>query len=157
MTDEVLEAKDPDDDKEYWIDFRDQIVTEALPQTDYDAAQILFFAQDTGFYYEVTTAGRTGLSYPRNLPKVSGQTVNYGSCVLTCRHPSAVTLPSISAAWAIDPSGDLAVASQRIDGFVAFVTLEDGTDGVDYEVTCRITPSVGNPIDKTITIQVRPQ
>lgn len=152
-----IDAKDPDDNAEYGIDFRDQFVLEARPQTEYDAADILFFAQDTGFYYEVTTAGRTGLSYPRNLPRVSGQTMNYGSCVLTCRHPSAVSLPSISAAWAIDPSGELAVLSQRIDGFVAYVTLEDGADGVDYEVTCRVTPSVGNPIDKTITVQVRSQ
>lgn len=154
MTD--LAAKDPDVDIEYGIDFRDELVAEALPQTEYSSGAILFFARDTGFYYEVTTAGRTGLSYPRNLPQTSGDTMRYGSCVLTCRKPSEVTIAAISsAAFTLDTG--ITNASQRTSGLVAFITLSGGTDGVDYDVACRLTPTIGNAIDKTITIQVRAQ
>jgi hypothetical protein len=76
--------------------------------------------------------------------------------VLTCKAPSEVSIASIStAAWTL-PSG-ITNASQRTGGLSAFITLSGGTDGVDYDITCRLTPSVGNPIDKTITIQVRAQ
>jgi hypothetical protein len=152
----ALDQKDPDVNAEYGIDFHDELVTEALPRMNYALNEVLFFAQDTGFYYQVTTAGKTGLSYPRNLARVSGDTVKYGSCVLTCKAPSEVSIASIStAAWTL-PSG-ITNASQRTSGLSAFITLAGGTDGVDYDITCRLTPSVGNPIDKTITIQVRAQ
>jgi hypothetical protein len=38
---------------------------------------------------------------------------------------------------------------------MAFVTLSDGVDGVDYEVRCRATPSTGNEVDRTVTVPVR--
>lgn len=151
----TLEAKDPDVNAEYGIDFHDQIVTEALRRTFFSAGAILFFPRDTGWYYEVTTAGKTGQNYPDSLPRAAGQTIVDGSCVLTCRHPTGI-LPTISsAAWTL-PSG-ITLASQRQDGLVAYATLAGGTDGVDYDITCRLTPSSGNPIDKTITVPVRAQ
>lgn len=151
-----LAPKDPDVPAVYSLDFHDEIVLEALPRTLYMAAQILFFAQDTGYYYEVTTAGKTGLSYPRNLPRSSGQTVRYGSCVLTARHPSEVSLASIGSALWIVPTG-IVSAVESTSGTIASIKLTGGTDGEDYEITCRMTPSVGDPIDKTITVEVRAQ
>lgn len=150
----MLDAKDPDVPTTYAIDFHDEVVREALPRTDYALGLILFFAQDTGFYYEVTTAGKTGVSHPRNLPRSSGQTVRYGSCVLTCRHPADAVIPTISSAvWTL-PSG-ITQDSSQVNGLVASITLSGGTDGVDYDITCRMTPSSGNAIDKTITVPVR--
>lgn len=152
----ALDAKDPDEPTEYGIDFHDELVTEALPRTNYALNEVLFFAQDTGFYYVVTTAGRTSRNYPERLPRDSGETVDFGSCVLTCKLPSEVSLASISsAAWDV-PSG-ITNASQRTSGLSAFITLTGGEDGADYDITCTLTPSVGNPIDKTITVQVRSQ
>lgn len=149
-------VKDPDDDCEFGIDFHDELVARAAPRTNYALGAILYFGEDSGFYYEVTTAGRTGAGYPRDLPRTAGQTVDYGSCVLTCRHPSSVALTTLNSATWIVPTG-ITNASQRISGLIAFITLRGGTQGADYDVTCRITPSAGQPIDKTITISVRSQ
>lgn len=152
----MLEEKDPDVDAEYGINFEDELVTLVQPRTFYEAGEIVAFAQDTGFYYQVSLAGKTSRNFPEALPRESGETVSFGSCVLTCKHPSEVSPATISdASWSL-PSG-LTLASQRTQGFVAFATLSGGVDGTDYEVTCRLTPSVGNAIDKTITIQVRSQ
>jgi hypothetical protein len=146
--------KDPDHDREFGIDFHDELAMRAVPKTDYGQGSIIYFEEDTGFLYEVTTAGRTSAGYPRNLPRTPGQTVDYGSCILTCRHPSSVSQTTISSATWTVPAG-LTNASQRISGLIAFVTLQGGADGADYDVTCAMTPSSGPPIDKTITISVR--
>jgi hypothetical protein len=37
------------------------------------------------------------------------------------------------------------------------IVLSGGTDGVDYEVLCRMTPTSGNVKEKTITVKVRAQ
>lgn len=151
----TLTAKDPDQPAEYGIDFHDQFVTEALRRTFFAAARILFFPRDTGWYYEVTTAGKSGQNYPDALPRTAGTTVIDGSCVLTCRHPTGI-LPTISsAAWTL-PTG-ITQSSNRTDGLVAYITLTGGTDGVDYDIICTLTPSTGNPVDKTITVKVRAQ
>lgn len=150
----TLAAKDPGVDTEYGINFHDELVVEAAPRTSYALNQVLYFPMDTGYYYVVSTAGRTARNYPHALPRQSGETVTFGSCVLACKHPSEVTLTSISSAvWTLDDG--ITNASQRISGLVAYVTLSGGTDGADYNVTCRLTPSTGNPIDKTIIVPVR--
>lgn len=152
----TLAEKDPNVPAEYFVDFHDALVQVAARRTDFAAGVVLFFPQDTGFYYAVTTAGRTGTHYPVALPRAAGQTVSDGSSVLTCRHPSAVTIATIaSAAWTV-PSG-LSMDSNRIDGTRAYVTLSGGTDGEDYEVLCRMTPTAGSVIEKTITVPVRAQ
>lgn len=154
MTD--LDAKDPDDDIEYGIDFHDQIVGEALRRTNFALNAVLFYPRDNGWYYVVTTAGKTGQNYPSDLPVADGETVVDGSCVLTCRHPSSASLPTISSASWIVPTG-ITQSSTRTSGLTAFITLNGGTDGEDYDITCRMTPSVGNALDKTITVRVRAQ
>lgn len=151
----TLTAKDPDRPAEYGIDFHDQVVGESLRRTFFAVGQILYFPRDTGWYYEVTTAGKTAANLPDQLPRAPGQTLIDGSCVLTCRHPSGI-LPTISSATWTLPTG-ISLASQRLDGLVAYVTLNGGTDGVDYDIVCSATPSAGNPIDKTITVPVRAQ
>jgi len=152
----TLAEKDPDVDAEYYIDFRDVIVAEALAGTDYEAGSILFFENDTGFYYEVTTAGRTSRWYPNSLPRSSGLTVEYGSCILTCKHPSDVSLGALSSVtWTADPG--ITVISQFAVGLAAHVTLSGGTDGVDYSLTCRVTPTTTFALEKTIIVPVRSQ
>lgn len=152
----TVDEKDPDVSAEYWVDFHDAIVQEANRRTEFAAAVILYFPRDTGFYYEVTTAGRTGDHYPYNLPRAAAETVSDGSAVLTCRHPSSVTIPEVSSVvWTV-PTG-LTNVSQRIDGTRAYITLSGGTDGADYDVLCRMTPTAGNIVEQTITIPVRAQ
>lgn len=148
--------KDPDVSAEYFIDFHDALVQEAERRAYFDDGIYLYFPRDTGFYYEVTTAGRLGAHYPHQLPRTAGETVSDGSAVLTCRHPDDVTLaePS-SVTWTV-PSG-ITNASQRISGMRAYITLSGGTDGVDYDILCRMTPTTGNVIEKTITVPVRSQ
>ena len=149
-------AKDPDVAAQYWIDFHDELVQEASRRTDFASGLILYYPMDTGFYYEVTTAGRTSGHYPSALPREAGQTVADGSAILTCRHPSTVTIAEVSSVvWTV-PSG-LTKDSQSESGTVAYITVSGGTDGVDYDVLCRMTPTAGSIIEQTITIPVRAQ
>lgn len=152
----ILDAKDPNVSAEYGIDFHDAVVVEAARRTSFAQGAIVHYPRDTGFYYEVTTAGRTSSHYPAQLPRAAGETLQDGSAVLTCRLPSEVSLAAISSVdWTADAG--ITVASQRTDGLVAYVTLSGGTDGVDYDVLCRMTPSSGNIIEKTIVVPVRAQ
>lgn len=151
-----LEPKDPDVPATYGIDFHDQVVLEATRRDSFDVGQVLFYPIDTGWYYRVTVAGKTGRMYPGQLPRAADEELQDGSCSLVCVHPASASLPTISsAAWTV-PSG-ITLSSQSQSGLKALITLDGGTDGEDYEITCRMTPSVGNPIDKTITVQVRSQ
>lgn len=152
----TLAPKDPDVPAEYGIDFHDELVFVAERRTDFPLTTILYFPRDTGWYYEVTTAGKTGMAYPDQLPRASGETVTDGSCVLTCRHPSSSSLPTLSSVTWTVPTG-LTLDSQRTSGRTAYVTLSGGSDGEDYEVLCRATPSAGNVLEKTITVEVRAQ
>jgi hypothetical protein len=150
-----LAPKDPDVAATYSIDFHDAVVREAKRDYEFTATQFVRPQRGTGFYYECTTAGRTSAHYPV-WSRAVGETVTDGSVVWTARHPTGASVPTISsAAWTV-PSG-LTLDSQSEVGLVAFVTLSDGVDGVDYEVTCLMTPSSGNPIEQTITIPVRAQ
>lgn len=150
--------KDPDDAAEYGIDFEEQLVAEASRGTFFPAAAIVRYPRDTGFYYEVTAPGKTSGHYPYDLPRLEGVVFNDGSCVLTCRHPSSVSLPTIDTVdWSVVGSSDLSVASPRIDGMRAFATMVGGIDGEDYDVLCRIVTSAGATIDATRTLRVRSQ
>jgi hypothetical protein len=151
----TLDPKDPDVPATYSIDFHDAVVREARRDYDFTAAQFVRPQRGTGFYYECTTAGRTKGQYPE-WPRAAGQTVTDGSVVWTARHPSSSSIPSItSVVWTV-PSG-LTKDSQSEVGRVAFVTLSGGTDGVDYEILARMTPSSGNVVEQTITVPVRAQ
>lgn len=152
----TLDPKDPDVAAEYWVDFHDEIVQEAERREYFASGVVLYFPHDTGFYYEVTTAGRLGAHYPSALPRSAGETVRDGSAILTCRHPDDVTVPEVSSVTWTVPSG-IVKDSQRNSGTRAYVTLSGGTNGVDYEILCRMTSSSGAVIEQTIEVPVRAQ
>jgi hypothetical protein len=150
-----LAPKDPNAPATYSIDFHDDVVQEASRDSDFIAAQFVRPQRGTGFYYECTTAGRTSAYYP-TWPREAGETVNDGSAVWTARHPTGSSIPTISSVTWTVPSG-ITKDSQTEVGLVAFITVSGGTDGVDYEVLCRMTPSTGDVVEQTITIPVRAQ
>lgn len=147
-----LAASDPDTAATYKIDWHDRLVTAAERRLDVSAGQFCRYRNiDTGFYYEVTAAGRLGQFYPNRLPRASGQTVSDGSAVLTARHPDDATLVAInSAVWTL--GSGLTLDSQSETGLYTLITVSGGTDGQEYECTCLMTPSSGNPIEQTIII-----
>lgn len=151
-----LDAKDPDVAAEYWVDFFEEIVQEAERSAEFDAGVILYYPQDPAWLFEVTTAGRLSRFYPQALPREAAQTLVDGSAVLTCRHPGTVTIPEVSSVTWTVPSG-ITKDSQREVGTRAYITLSGGTDGVDYDVLCRMTPTAGAVVEQTITIPVRAQ
>lgn len=151
-----LDSKDPDVPATYTVDWHDELVLEALREYPFAQGAFVQAQRDTGFYYECTTAGRTGKNYPHAWPRAAGETVSDGSVVWTCRHPSTSTVALVSSvAWTV-PSG-LTKDSQSESGALSHIVLSGGTDGVDYEVLCRMTPTVGNVKEKTIVVKVRAQ
>lgn len=152
----TVAAKDPDTPSTYSIDWSSRLVDAAPRETDVGVGVFVRAQFDTGFYYESTVAGRTARHYPIRWPRAAAETAQDGSVTWTCRHPDDATVPSVSSTvWTV-PAG-LTKESQTEDGFVTYITLSAGTDGVDYDVTCRMTPSSGNVIEQTITIPVRSQ
>ncbi len=151
----LVEEKDPDANKEYWIDFEDAFVQQEVRGLYFPLGSVLKYPR-AGWYYEVTTPGQLGTNYPAEMPREAGLTVTDGSAVLTCRHPDDVSLGSISSVtWT--PASGLTEASSRTSRFLAFVTLSGGDDGTDYDVLCRMVPSIGNAVEKTFTVPVRAQ
>src|SRR5688572_21302587 len=141
----TLDAKDPDEPGTYTIDWHDELVIEAFREHAFAQGVFVQAQRDTGFYYECTTAGRTGRNYPHAWPRAAGETVNDGSVVWTARHPSSSNVPQVaSAVWTV-PSG-LTQDSQSESGTLTNIVLSGGTDGVDYEVLCRMTPTVGSVV-----------
>lgn len=153
----ILDPKDPDADREYAIDARSLAYQEMRRSWPYGIGQFVRAPRHTGFYYEVTTAGETRHNWPE-LPRESGETVSDGSVVWTARHPTDADLPYVSSViWSVDPSGELAVDSERVDGGIVYPTFTDGEDGADYEVTARLVWSTGQIDEVTVTIPVRQQ
>lgn len=151
-----LDPKDPNVPATYEIDWIQQLVGEAERSADFEVGEVIRAQRDTGWFYECTTAGRTSAHYPTEWPRASAETVRDGSVVWTCRHPSEPTVPTVdSAAWTV-PSG-LTLDSQLETRYVTSLTVSGGTDGENYDVLCRMTPTIGNVIEQTITIQVRSQ
>lgn len=152
-----LDAKDPDVEAAYAIDWHDLLVLAAERRLDVTVGQFLRYPHiDTGFYYEVTQAGRLAQFYPPRLPRASGQALADGSAVLETQSPEDSTLTAISSAdWTLPPG--ITEVSQQIAGFRTIIRISGGVDGVDYDLTCRITPSSGDELEQTITIPVRSQ
>lgn len=150
-----VDPKDPDVPAQYSIDWHDELIGEAFREWAFEEGAFVQAQRDTGFYYECTAAGRTSTNYPNAWPRADGQTVHDGSVTWTCRHPTAANVPAVaSVAWT--PNG-LTVDSQSETGSVASVVLSGGEDGSDYDVLCRMTPTVGPVRERTITIPVRSQ
>lgn len=150
-----LDPKDPDISQTYSINWHDQLVNEALRDQDFVLNAFVRPQRGTGFYYEATTAGRSSRYYPV-WPRAAGETVNDGSVVWTARHPDDASLTSVASAdWTV-PSGITEVSASE-SGFLTSITLSGGTDGVDYDILCRMTDSQGNVHEQTITVPVRAQ
>lgn len=151
----ALEQKDPDVAKTYSIDWFKELVTPAPRSTAVALGAIVRTPLvDTGLLYECTVAGRTQERYPWHWPALAGETLRDGSVVWTARHPSDVSASAVSSAvWTV-PTG-ITLDSQAEDGFFTHATLSGGTDGEDYDLVCRMTPSVGDVAERTITVRVR--
>lgn len=158
----VLAAKDPNADTEYAIDARAAIITAVRRDWPYSEGAVVKHPRHKGYYYEATMAGETSYAWPETLgsswPVEEGLTVVDGSVEWTARHPSSTDLPTISSvSWDVDPSGDLSVDSDRIDGGIVYPKLTGGADGMTYEVTAHITWSTGQRDDITVVIPVAQQ
>jgi len=152
----TLGAKDPNVAATYTIDWHDELVVPAYREYAFAQSSFVQGQRDTGWYYECTTAGRTAHNYPQ-WPRAAGETVQDGSAAWTARHPSSSTVPQVSSAvWTVI-GGGMAIDSQAQGGALSSVVLSGGTDGVDYEVHCRMTPTIGAVMEKTITVPVRAQ
>lgn len=155
MTTTVAE-KDPDVAATYELDWEDAIVEELARDRAYALNAVVRPHRANGLYFVCTLAGRTSQNYPIAYPKASGGTFTDGSATFQAVHPSVATLPAISSATWTVPAG-LTKDTQAESGFVTSVTLSAGSDGTDYEVSCRMVPTVGNPIERTIVVPVRAQ
>lgn len=152
-----LDPKDPNVPATYSIDWHDELVNQAYRERAFTSGSFVQAPRDTGFYYECTTAGRTGRNYPAQWPIAAGETVQDGSLVWTCRHPTGANVPNISSVTWTVPSGLNQDSASIEGGVIANITVSGGTDGVDYEVLCRMTPNVGAARERTITVKVRAQ
>jgi hypothetical protein len=151
----TLAPKDPDTDIEYAIDARRLVYAEMRRDWPYEAGAITKAPRHTGYYYEATTAGETKHNWP-TLPRAALETVSDGSVVWTARHPDDSALASVaSVAWSVDDG--ISVVAERFESGIIYPTLSGGTDGVDYDLTARITWSTGQVEDVTVTIPVRSQ
>lgn len=147
----TLAESDVDAPFEYFVDIHDELVQVEERRADLELGMTIFYPQADGWYYEVTTAGRTGTHYPNRLPRQSGETFQDGSATLTCRHPSDATLPSIASVdWEVE-SG-LTLDSQREVGPRGFFTVSGGEAGVSYLVAGRFTLSDARVIEQSVYI-----
>ena len=152
----TVAAKDPDVDKTYWVDLFKQFVLEAIRATEFSIGDILRYPRDTGFYYVVTTAGRSASYYPDIVPRAANESFRDGSVELTTKHPDDVSPPSINAiSWT--PTDPMLVVAQSEGTHRASVTVRGGLGGHSYPLTGRITPTVGNAIDVTLRVPVAQQ
>lgn len=151
----LVREKDPDTPATYEIDLFQAFVPEALRSREFLVDQLVRAQRDTGFYYRCTQAGRTARNYP-TWPRAASETVLDGSVEWTTVHPDDATPPEVdTVVWEVPAA--LTLDSQSHDDHVARATFSGGTDGEDYDVTARITPTAGEPRDVTITIPVRSQ
>jgi len=150
-----LAIKDPQAAITYSINWRKALVNEAVRETEFAADAVVQPQRTTGFYYKCTVAGMTALRYP-NWGRAENEQFNDGSVTWLTIRPEDAAVPTIqSAVWTV-PAG-LVKDAQTEDDTHAHVTLSGGVHGVDYMVLCRITPTAGNPIERTITVKVRNQ
>lgn len=148
--------KDPDVSAEYEFDFLDVLVREADRRDWLEVGELVRYPVDTGYFYLVTSAGRTSSAYPSALPRDVDEELQDGSATLLCKHPSNAGGPTVATAAFTLASG-ITLSSQRESGTSAFVTLSGGTDGEDYDVLCRMTASNGQVFEQTAVLPVRSQ
>jgi hypothetical protein len=92
-----------------------------------------------GFYAECSTAGQSAGREPRWRAEADA-TVRDGSVIWTMRHPSSITLPTISAAtYTITPAG-ITQSGAAISGAITTVKLDASSASLGtYNVVAEIT------------------
>lgn len=152
----TLDAKDPDVPATYTIDWHDRLVSELARNTGYPLNAVVRPPLSTGWYYRCTVAGRSAAHRPSRMPRISGEVLQDGSATFVAVHPDDAAVPTVlSASWTV-PSG-LELDSEEKDSTTTSATFLGGTDGQDYSVTCRMSPSAGKPVEQTIVVPVRSQ
>lgn len=152
----MLRAKDPDVPATYEIIIWESLVRAATRSYDFAVNDIVHYPRDTGLNYLCTVAGRTSSYYPERIPRAAGETVLDGSAEFTAKLPSDTTPPAIdSVVWTVPAA--LTVDSQEEDNNAFRVTLSGGVAGESYDITARVTPTVGTARDMTFTIPVAEQ
>ena len=156
----TLDPKDPDVAETYSIDWRDELVPLAFRDHAFQADDVARPQIATGWYYVATplnaeSSGWTKRHWP-TWPRADGATVVDGTIQWTAVHPAEASVPSVaSATWEV-PSG-ITKDSQTELVTVTRVVLSGGSDGEDYELVCRMTPTSGTPKEQTIIVPVRAQ
>jgi hypothetical protein len=149
----LVAAKDPDVAATYEIDVFEAFVLDARRSYDFELNDVTRAPRDTGLLYLCTQAGRTASYYPV-WPRRPGENVVDGSVEWESKHPDDASPPEIADVdWTLP--ADLTLDAQSHSEHIASVTIAGGTAGVDYDVTARITPNSGEPVEITITIPVR--
>lgn len=149
------EAKDPDDLRDYSVDFKSKLIRYRQPGLEYSAGVRVRLEGQSGLELECTTQGETGSKGIR-LPSAAGSTVTDGSVVWTARAVSSASLVSTivgTPTWTLE-SG-VTASNAAISGQVATADLSGGTDGQDYTALVKATLSNGNSITAVCILKVR--
>lgn len=150
----TVRPKDPDVPATYAVEVSEALIPEAARGQEYGVGDVTRAQRDTGFLYRCTVAGRTSRQYPVAWPRASGEKILDGSLEWEAVRPADANPPVIdSVTWTV-PTG-LTLDSQEEEAHIARATFSGGTAGKDYDVHVRIVPTVGDPIEQTITIPVR--
>ncbi len=148
-----VRPKDPDVPATYEIEVFEALVPEAARSQEYEVGAVTRAQRDTGWLYRCTAAGRTSRNYPDAWPTAEGEKIVDGSLEWEAVHPSSASAPVIdSVTWTV-PSG-LSLDSQEEAAHIARATFSGGAAGQEYQVHVRITPTIGDPIERTIVIPV---
>lgn len=136
----------PGGSDQFAVDFGLRLSRILARRTSYELGVRLRSRQVAGFEWEVTQAGQTGALDPR-LPRVLGDTVTDGSCVLTCRPISTASLEAqITAVTWQGPAG-ITAAGETWDGAqrtAAVLSAGPGVQPGEYPVV--VTATAGQKV-----------
>jgi hypothetical protein len=136
----------PGGSDQYAVDFAPRLARLLGRRTSYDLGVRLRSSKVAGFEWEVTRAGQTGDIEPR-LPTKEGLTVQYGSCILTCRAISTGSLEAqiTAVTWTPPPgltiTGDTWGTDQK-----AVATITAGSNLATGEYTIKVTATAGDKV-----------
>lgn len=132
-------CQDPSDKLDYHVDFEEHLERIWEADTDYSIGVRIRPPTATGYEYEATTAGRSGMRPPR-WPTSITSTVTDGSVTWTARAISTSSLKSTvsgTPAWSADTG--LTVSGETVDGQRASAYIAGGDDGQRYLVRVEAT------------------
>ena len=149
------EAKDPDDSRQYAVDFERKLTRYREAGKTYTAGTFVRLEKTNGFELECTTGGQTAISPPRYSSTI-GATFTDGSVTWTVRAistSSLYTTVSGTPTWTFD-SGITASAA-TLSGQLTTSNLSGGVDGNDYTGLVKATLADGNSITAVCILKVR--